>query len=101
MTVLKPLIDYAWTQGPTFWLLVAAALLAAEAVSGRAWWIWGAIGAAIASLMTLWLSLNPFVEALAFVAASLLGLVYSLQMRIAAAKRKAQQARLQAQAAKP
>ena len=88
MIALQPLIDFAWTQGPVFWLLVFAALLATEAISGKAWWIWGAVGAAVAAGLTLWLNLEPWIEAVAFLAATILGVAYSLQMRFAAARRK-------------
>jgi membrane protein implicated in regulation of membrane protease activity len=93
MTAFNTMVDYAWTQGPVFWLLVAAALLSVEAISGKAWWIWGSAGAGVTALLTLWLNLNPYLETLAFVAATVLGLVYSLQLRIALARRKAEQAK--------
>ena len=74
-----------------FWLIVAAAFLTLESISGRAWWTWVAAGAGVAALLTLWLDLSVLLECAAFLAASLLGLVYSLQMRLAAARLKLRQ----------
>lgn len=85
---LAPLVGYISANGPVFWLVVAAVILALEAFSGRAWWTWVAAGAGVAALLTLWLDLGVLLELAAFVAASILGLVYSLQMRLAAARLK-------------
>jgi membrane protein implicated in regulation of membrane protease activity len=87
---MTPLAAYVAANGPVFWLAVAAAMLALEAMSGRAWWIWVAFGAGVAALLSLWLDLSLLLEFAAFIAATILGVVYSLQMRIAAARRKAQ-----------
>ena len=88
---LAPLVGYISANGPVFWLVVAAAFLALEAISGRAWWTWVAAGAGVAALLTLWLDLPVALEVAAFVAASVLGVVYSLQMRLAAARLKLRQ----------
>jgi membrane protein implicated in regulation of membrane protease activity len=85
---LAALIVYISANGPVFWLAVAAVFLALEAISGRAWWTWVAAGAGVAALLTLWLDLAVLLEVAAFVAASILGLIYSLQMRLAAARLK-------------
>jgi membrane protein implicated in regulation of membrane protease activity len=88
---LAPLVGYISANGPVFWLVVAAAFLTLESISGRAWWTWVAAGAGVAALLTLWLDLSVLLEFAAFVAASLLGLLYSLQMRLAAARLKLRQ----------
>jgi membrane protein implicated in regulation of membrane protease activity len=78
-----PLLAYAYADanGAAFWLIVAAVCLAAEVIGGRGWAIWGAFGAGVAAALTAWLNLNLGLEALAFIAATALGVLYRLRAR--------------------